>query len=430
MTVGSGPPASPAALAGTTLGTCYAFEQLLGQGRHGATYDARHVRLGQHYVVRVLSIESNRQAAIIGALSQYATIVHPNLAPAHDVLPLSSDQLAICTPLLAGVDLNQRVASQGKLTVAEGSVMLRQTASALHALHELGLVHGNLSAGNVFFTTYDDVSVDNVLGSSKGGQIVQLLDAGLHLSELQVGKAPPSAADDQRALGKLALSTVADLSPGQKRVLDRTQQERGESRYPSMLAMWEAFEGAKAPGRAAQSGAMSTALVPQIRLGRGMGRAGDKRRAMLIAAAGLVGLSAVGLLVILMSGRGSGGRSATARGAAASLVVDSEVHIAFDVTPQVATVTINGRTTPASSGLTLPRGSEPVSIILSASGYQPKAMTFVPSGARTISVALEKGGVGEAGDGSDGDDDDKKRKHRERRRHKKDKPDGADPKAR
>ena len=287
MTAGPGPRASPAALVGSTVGNSFTLDKLLAQGRHGALFDGRHSRLGQHYAVRVLALDSGRRAALLGALSQCGAVVHPNLTPVREVIALPDEQLALCTPLLPGLNLSQRVALQGKLTAAEGTVMMRQAASALHALHQRGLVHGGLSPENLFFTQHDDVAVDNALGSRKGGQLVQLLDAGLYVCTLQPGQSPLSAADDQLALGKLILAHVADLLPGQRRVLERTQEGRAESRYPSVRDLWQAFDAAKAVGKHGPTGSVATALVPKITLAdlRGASRG---RRTIVIAGSALL----------------------------------------------------------------------------------------------------------------------------------------------
>ena len=424
MTAGFGPRASPAALVGSTVGNSFTLETLLAQGRHGALFDARHARLGQHYAVRVLALDAGRRAALVGALAQCAAVVHPNLTPVREVIAMPDEQLALCTPLLPGLNLSQRVAAQGKLTAAEGTVMMRQAAAALHALHQRGLVHGGLSPENLFFIQYDDVAVDNALGSRKGGQLVQLLDAGLYVCTLQPGQSPLSAADDQLTLGKLVLSHVADLLPGQRRVLERTQEGRAEARYPSVRDLWQAFDAAKAAGKHGPTGSVATALVPKITLAdlRGASRG---RRTIVIAGSALVGLSLV--LGLVIASRSPGRDSAATAPAAAPAVV----HIAFDATPAGAAASANGRTVPAGSGLTLPRSDSPVAVTLSAEGYQSKILSVIPSSAQTIAVTLARTAAAdgarattrpEPGADDDGDDGgrDKKKKREHHRRRKSD----------
>ena len=424
MTAGSASPANPAALVGSTVGNTFALEKLLGQGRHGALFDARHTRLGQRYAVRVLGLDANRRAALMSALSQCSVVVHPNLVPVREVMALPDEKFALCTPLLPGVNLGQRVSAQGKLTVAEGTVLMRQAISALHALHQRGLVHGNLSAGNIFFTQHDDISVDNALGSAKSGQIVQLLDPALQLCEAQTG-APLTAADDQQALGKLVLAHVSDLSPGQRRALERTQEARAEARYPSVLGLWQAFDGAKAPGKRGPGavGSVATALVPQIKLRKPVGG-----RNLAIAAAVGVGLAAVAVVAFVLLGKPA---HDPATAAVPVMVANAEVHLAFDVTPATATVTLNGNTTPAIAGLTLPRSANPVSLTFSAEGYQGKILAVTPSGARTVAVTLIKvaapePGVDSSKPAAEGDDEaDGSRKHKKREHHHRHKGEGG-----
>lgn len=293
------------ALVGTTVGNSYTLDRVLGQGRHGAIIEARSVRLGQRCIVRMVRTDATRRTGLLQALSQHGALSHPHLSPPRDVMTLPDEQLLLASPFLTGQDLNQRVAAGGKLTASEGVVMLRQAASALHALHQKGLVHGNLTASNVFFTKYDDVSVDNALGDSKGSSIVQLIDAGLQILDNQ--KVTP--ADDQRALGRLVQSFVSDLSSAERKVLERTQDARPEARYPSIAELWRAFEAARGQGKGAvkagtqpeKSGSIATVAVPQIRM---PARRPKTQLYVLIGAAALA-VCVVGAMILGISTRKS-----------------------------------------------------------------------------------------------------------------------------
>lgn len=290
------------ALVGTTVGNSYTLDRVLGQGRHGAIIEARNVRLGQRCIVRMIRTDATRRTALLQALGQHSALAHPHLSPPRDVMTLPDEQLLLASPFLTGQDLNQRVAAGGKLTASEGVVMLRQASSALHALHQKGLVHGNLTASNVFFTKYDDVSVDNALGDSKGSSVVQLIDAGLQLLDNQ--KVTP--ADDQRALGRLVQSFVSDLSSAERKVLERTQDARPEARFPSVAELWRAFEaargqgkGAKAGTEAEKSGSIATMAVPQIR----MTKRGAKTRLYVLIGAAALAVCVVGAMILGISTR-------------------------------------------------------------------------------------------------------------------------------
>lgn len=287
---------NPQSLLGNTLGNSYVFDRILGQGRHGTLFDARHARLGSRFAVRVVRTDTQRRNALLAMLSQHGSLSHPHLNPPRDLMILPDDQLLLASPLLPGQDLNQRVAQHGKLTASEGLVVLRQAVAALHALHQKGLCHGNLNASNLYFTRYDDVSIENALGDSKGSHIVQLIDPGLSLLD----GTQATAFDDQRALGRMMLAFVADLSSAQRRILERTQDGRPEARYPNMAELWRTFQktipGLK--GEAAQAGSIATTMIPKVE----MRRAGLRRRAYVVVGAGLLGLLAIAV-VAGVSGR-------------------------------------------------------------------------------------------------------------------------------
>src|SRR5262245_9806458 len=138
------PAQNPQSLIGSTVGNTYVLDRVIGQGRHGALFEARHARLGSRCVVRLIRSDAPRRHALLTILSKHATLSHPNLNPPFDVIVLPDDQIVLASELLAGQDLNQRIAAVGKLTASEGVVMLRQASAALHALHQKGLSHGNL----------------------------------------------------------------------------------------------------------------------------------------------------------------------------------------------------------------------------------------------------------------------------------------------
>lgn len=289
----SAAPQNPQGMVGTTVGNTYVLERVIGQGRHGALFEARHSRLSCRCAVRIIRTDSNRRSNLLGALSRQGGMTHPHLNPPRDVLLLPEDQLLIASPFLNGQDLNQRIAARGKLTAIEGVLMLRQAASALHALHQQSLTHGNLTATNVFFVKFDDVSVENALSDGKNSQCVHIIDAGLGL--LENNTATP--AEDQRNLGRIMLAFVADLSPEQRQILERTQDARPESRFASIAELWRAFEESKAArGQSAQARSVATAMVAQI---KGPAARPVNRRTYIIGAAAAVGLVAVASIAIV-----------------------------------------------------------------------------------------------------------------------------------
>lgn len=381
MSVGSGRPGNPQALVGSTLGNTFVLDKVIGQGAHGVLYEGRHLRLGYRCAVRVLHLDANRREALLTWISRYAQVSHPSLVPPREAIALPDEVVVLGTPLLPGQDLNQRVAAHGKLTLAEGGALFRQLCGALHALHQRGLSHGAVTPSNVFFTRFDDVAIDSALGDSKGMQIVQLIDMGLTTLE---GGAGPAPADDQKALGRLMLSFVSDLSPSQRKVLEKSQEVRPESRYASMQEMWQAYDSAR--GRKAQA-AQSTALVQQIRVQ-------PKRTPVwlygVLAALVVIALS-VGVQIALRSVK----KETPAKPQVVSLPAEKpaappEVVLQMQLVPPDAKVSVDDKPIEDPQRIKVKRGSTPIKITVSAEGHKPTTLEITPDADRPVKVVLEK----------------------------------------
>jgi len=288
---------NPQSLVGATLAGVYRLDRLLNEARHGALFDARHVRTGVRYAVRLVRADTARRNALVEHLKKVAAVVHPNLVAPHEILVLPDEQVVIATPFLPGQDLNQRIASRGKLSSTEGQAMMRQLASVLHALQQAGTAHGNLSATNVYFCRHDDLAVDSPLSDGKGTHRVVVIDAGLSILD---GNTPRSA-DDQRALGRLMNAFVSDLLPGVRQLLARTQEANPDSRYRSIADLWRFFDEASSnkagqPGKG-QVRAVATTVVPTLKFDP---QAGSKqRRAYALGGAAALGLVLVAVVAIV-----------------------------------------------------------------------------------------------------------------------------------
>jgi serine/threonine protein kinase len=288
---------NPQSLVGVTLAGVYRLDRLLNEGRHGALFDGRHVRTGVRYAVRLIRADTSRRNTLVEHLKKVAAVMHPQLVVPHEVQVLPDDQLVIATPFLPGQDLNQRIASRGKLSSAEGQLMMRQLASALYALQQAGTAHGNLTATNIFFCRHDDLAVDSPFSDGKGTHRAVLIDAGLAILD---GNTPTSA-DDQRALGRMMNAFVSDLQPGVRQVLERTQEANPDSRYRSIADLWRFFDEASSnkagqPGKSAVR-AVATTVVPQLKFDPNAGS--KQRRGYVLGGAAALGLVLVAGVAIL-----------------------------------------------------------------------------------------------------------------------------------
>lgn len=364
------------ALVGTTQGNTYTLERLLSEGRHGALFEAKQIRLGYRCFVRLLIVDPAQRKPLLTALSQQTQIPHPGLCPIVDTMQLSDETLLIASPLLAGQDLGQRVAGQGKLSLSEGMAVLRTAAGALHALHQKGLYHGGISGQSLLIVGFDDVAVDGALGGGQVNQRVVLLDSGLYLAQ----KERASAADDQAALAKLILDTVSDLSPQLQKVLGTAQDASQGRRYPSIQAMWQAAEAAL--GRKVVA-AQPTAVVGALKLPK-MDERGSRWPLLLASASFLMLAVVIGIVGLRRPAPPPDSAKLLNRGA----VETDQVTISLELSPETAKVWVAGKL--LQSPLKLPRSSTEVPLRIEADGYLPALSKVIPDRDRSLHITLAK----------------------------------------
>src|SRR6476620_1260580 len=135
-------------LLGSVLGDTYEVQGLRGEGGMGRVYEARHVRLGRRFAVKVLH---RMFAADRDALARFrreavaaAAIVSPHVAQVVDVNATRDGQPFIVSELLDGEDLSALLKRDGVLPVGRAVHIARQVARGLEAAHRAGVVHRDL----------------------------------------------------------------------------------------------------------------------------------------------------------------------------------------------------------------------------------------------------------------------------------------------
>jgi hypothetical protein len=147
MPAPSGPPAAPVVPG-------YVLEQLLGRGGSGQVWRARPRNGGPPVAVKVLvrgdAGRQEREAALLGELD------HPHLVRLHEVVRREvrggQAEVTLVLDLLAGGSLAALLARRGRLRPGEVVTTVAPVAAALAHAHDRGIVHGDLSPGNVVFT--------------------------------------------------------------------------------------------------------------------------------------------------------------------------------------------------------------------------------------------------------------------------------------
>jgi hypothetical protein len=156
----------------------YTLETLLGRGGSGEVWRAVPRRGGNPVAVKVL-VAGNperqaREAALLGELD------HPHLVRLIEVVHQprrgGEARVALVLELLAGGSLAALLARRGRLRPGEVVTAVAPVAAALAHAHEHGVVHGDLSPGNIVFTAegrpvLTDLGVARVLGETGAGEM-------------------------------------------------------------------------------------------------------------------------------------------------------------------------------------------------------------------------------------------------------------------
>ena len=156
----------------------YTLEVLLGRGGSGEVWRAVPRRGGAPVAVKVLVAgdpeRQAREAALLGALD------HPHLVRLVEVVHQprrgGEARVALVLELLAGGSLAALLARRSRLRPGEVVTAIAPVAAALAHAHGNGIVHGDLSPGNIVFTAegrpvLTDLGVARVLGETSAGEV-------------------------------------------------------------------------------------------------------------------------------------------------------------------------------------------------------------------------------------------------------------------
>jgi tetratricopeptide (TPR) repeat protein len=172
------PPASPDEkhtavmdMVENSLGRRYRLDRELGRGGMGTVYKAHDTQLDRPVALKFMGSlvdgsEEYRQRFRREAQAA-AKVNHPNIVSIYDI-GSEEGKAFIAMEFIEGPNLGKYIAQKGRISPREASNIIQQAASALQAIHDVGIVHR-------------DIKPDNIL-LSRGG-LVKVMDFGLAKSE-------------------------------------------------------------------------------------------------------------------------------------------------------------------------------------------------------------------------------------------------------
>jgi Protein kinase domain len=195
----SAPPPSDASLTGTSLASRYELRAMLGRGGMGEVFEAVDRRLDRTVAVKVLRPELAPDARFLVRFRREArtsaALSHPGIVGVYDV-GVDGVRAFIVMELVAGRTLHELAQAEGPLEPARVARLGVGIAQALAHAHARGVVHRDISPGNVMVTQDDRV---------------KLLDFGIARAGLAAGSLDATAVASGTARGTIAYTAPEQL---------------------------------------------------------------------------------------------------------------------------------------------------------------------------------------------------------------------------
>lgn len=132
----------------------YKLEAQIGAGRTGVVYRAFDQKTQKHCAIKMLRASESAPKALLLRFENEARILglhpHPGILSAFAFDVEEGGRPFIVMDLLHGEDLNAYLRRQRRLPLLVCYRLLRQAASALYHLHQLGIVHRDIKPANLF----------------------------------------------------------------------------------------------------------------------------------------------------------------------------------------------------------------------------------------------------------------------------------------
>ena len=198
------------------LGNRYELRTLLAAGGMGQVWSAQDQLLGRPVAVKVLRSEYTGDEVFLARFrseaQHAAALSHPNIAAVYDygeepAVDGTDEHLAyLVMELVEGESLSVQLARVGRLSPDRTVDVLRQTAAALAAAHEAGVVHRDVKPGNVLVREDGVVKITDFGIAWSAGSVPltktgQVVGTASYLSPEQAAGAHATAASDVYSLG-------------------------------------------------------------------------------------------------------------------------------------------------------------------------------------------------------------------------------------
>jgi serine/threonine-protein kinase len=200
---------------GRVIAGKYRLIRVLGKGAMGAVWLAEHVTLGSEVAIKLMHHEIASNPNARARFDREAQLV-ARIQSAHVVRVLDHGMTDdgssfIAMERLTGESLRERLATRGRLPVADVARVVSHVTRAMTKAHEAGLIHRDLKPDNIFVSIDDDGETFKVLdfGVAKASDALGL--AGMDPTRTGALVGTPYYMSPEQAQGARSLDARADL---------------------------------------------------------------------------------------------------------------------------------------------------------------------------------------------------------------------------
>ena len=208
----------------------------IGGGAFGDVYRAFDPRLGHEVALKVLraSVPTGElQARVMRESRNLGKVQHPNVVAVHGALA-GVRRTGFWMELIRGTTLAHVLRTQGPLAAEEAAVVGRELCRAVSAVHEAGLVHGDIKPQNVMREGSGRVVLMDFGSSQSRDQTrtvgEQLTGTPHYLAPEVLNSGTPSVAGDIYSLGVLLFHLVTGDYPVLAASIEELKQAHANGR--------------------------------------------------------------------------------------------------------------------------------------------------------------------------------------------------------
>jgi len=290
---------------GQTIAGKYVLAEPLGLGSLGPVWIARHATLGVDLALAFLAPDRAAQPEARASFEQdarsFALVKSPHVLEVHDY-GVEGDTPFVVLDALQGEELAARLAREKRLSLGDALPLVTAIGKGLFAIHEAGVVHGEVRPENVFLAKRATGEIPKVLSfgigkvlrgapsaatirvdlplyespeQARGAEEIDLRSDlwsfGIIIFELLTGRVPFPAEEATEARLLITADPVPapsrmqpDLGPEVDAFFERALAREPERRFQSAIEMVDAFAALSAPRVEDPRSSAPPAIAPPV----------------------------------------------------------------------------------------------------------------------------------------------------------------------